>query len=44
MEIDVTLDLEITVDVDIPARGKGGRRIRKLDDIIGRVSVRSYGL
>jgi hypothetical protein len=44
MKVDVTLDLEITVDVDIPARGKGGRRIRKLDDIIGRVSVRSYGL
>ena len=44
MKVDVTLDLEITVDVDIPASGKGGRRIRKLDDIIGRVSVRSYGL
>jgi len=44
MKVDVTLDLEITVDVDVPARGEGGRRIRKLDDPIGRVSVRSYGL
>jgi len=41
MKVDVTLDLEITVDVDVPARGEGGRRIRKLDDLIGRVSERS---
>ena len=44
MEVDITLDLEITVDVDVPARGEGGSRIRKLDDIIGRVSEISYVL
>jgi hypothetical protein len=44
VKVYVTLDLEITVDVDVPARGKGGRRIRKLDDLIGSVSERSYGL
>jgi hypothetical protein len=44
VKVDVTLDLEITVDVDVPARGEGGRRIRKLDDLIGRVSERSYVL
>tara|TARA_Y100000385_G_C12811355_1_gene516226 strand:- start:18 stop:416 length:399 start_codon:yes stop_codon:yes gene_type:complete len=44
MELDVAVDLEITVDVNVPTRGKGGRRIRKLDDLIGRVSERSYGL
>jgi hypothetical protein len=41
MKGDVTLDLEITVDVDVSARGEGGRRIRKLDDLIGSVSERS---